>query len=1593
MLKSPSNRMWQTVPVEVEPTPEGQLRQHMNMVENGTRYDYINFTGGAALLHRTIRSTLAHLHVALGHVTNEKLQRMLHLNGAQPEIIEAVKHLKCQICSQVAAPMATPKAAFQRPMAFNERIVADTFYVWDAKNEKFAVTHVLDAFSLYQIAMAMKDPSADNTTQLLRDRWIGVFGPPNILMTDQGTEFRGVLEPLLKTFAVFHEMVPPTAHWRMSLAERHGAVLKVLLMKVIKETVVTGLEDLQSAVASVTASRNQQVRVAGYSPIQLVFGRDSTMPGNLMDALAGQMKFQLSRPTSVEESFMRSAQLRKAAADAFQWMEANEALKRAAGSRSRLPKLELLAEGAQVMFWEPPANRRGLSRRLQDNISWIGPGLVVALERKDGAIKRVWVRYQNKLKGMPLEFIRLAVVEEQEASSIAKEALEDMEKQLAEGRVNAEEVEKSSSSSSSTSSDEEQDQRRPQKSSAQASTSKSHTVKGQAEHTGDPQFPPAEFSDEEQEGVAPVSEHQVRSASSVLDDVPISIYRKQVPSQQEQSSRPQKKVRLSGLRGDPALKSFSERRAVFDGAMDKTQKHLQRMREKLQPRSVQVSMPTPSGSSAEQVKISTWDDEPPFVDVHRFYNPEYSDSDENMAEALAVSIDTNVLATLPVRDHDDLQIPPFDMPSDFENDGGVEEVERSVLHRDTRLLNPRPGFLATHSMPATPQTRMRLPPTMAPMLREVPSRMRRPLKREEFEPILRSQRAEPPPSKDYWILSVEEGELCRVHVEPRLHMFDILAFYADNEEGAHQDFPKLISKDWLTGVRATQVYYLHNPLRWGQARTMAATSNNMLDPFYQRAPALMMNDFILDNVTWVGQGLRPQWNTQQHLGGIWQGLTRYQIRDPTEYKTPFDNWMKGRHHAEQMWRDGQKAVHAFVAIRETAGWPNSEMMAQQVGPLDMPEVQEEIQRLSDAAADINVVQKELQEVFFNFVHFSDLPCPSQKSQYAGIKELVDDPEDLPDAQQPETGKVRLELKWSDLSPAWQRAFEQPILDALEVYFKHDALTHVMEDEVVDRTEVLPSRFVLVNKSDPRNIHPDDKALEGASLKARLVIAGHRDVRAGEYETESPTASLLAHNLLCFCAAQWSWKVFFSDISAAFLQGDYLPAERRVFVQTPKNYPLFVRRFLQSKIPAGARTDLFRMKKAGFGLAESPRLWYHRFKRGAESIGGREMKLCPGVFSFFGPDSQLRALLAVHVDDVRLIAHPDQQQAMHEKLNALFSFGEWKHPDDWTKFCGRYEKQLENGTVLMQMDSYAERLLDPPLRSSTQQRYPLQPNEKKWIGTITGQLNWMARQCRADLSFGVSRIQQLAGVNDPSALTELKILVDRARQPVTIKFEHLGCDMSEMIVVAVSDASFAGMPRGRSQGGLAVAFANPKILEGQSKLCIVIHHSGLLKRVVRSSLAAEISQAANALEEADFTRALLAEVLKPDFSLANWLAVAAMWKLVLVLDSRTGYDLLNGTALGEDKRLAIDIAALKQSLAEDAGGRLIRWVPGEELIADDLTKLCGNQKLMNALMTATWALRDTEVARKLRADAAARKRTYRQRVSANRAFMEQMRIQR
>ena len=99
---------------------------------------------------------------------------------------------------------------------------------------------------------------------------------------------------------------------------------------------------------SSTVARNMQSRIGGFSQIQLVFGRDTSCPDNLMEALAGQLKYTMTKPDTVDEAMRRAQDIWKAAQPAFQWMESSEALRRAAGSKARIPRLQMLAEGMHV---------------------------------------------------------------------------------------------------------------------------------------------------------------------------------------------------------------------------------------------------------------------------------------------------------------------------------------------------------------------------------------------------------------------------------------------------------------------------------------------------------------------------------------------------------------------------------------------------------------------------------------------------------------------------------------------------------------------------------------------------------------------------------------------------------------------------------------------------------------------------------------------------------------------------------------------------------------------------------------------------------------------------------------------------------------------------------------------------------------------------------------------------------------------------------------------------------------------------------------------------------------------------------------------
>ena len=62
---------------------------------------------------------------------------------------------------------------------FGDKVLADSFYVWDLNNQRFNVTHMIDSLTEYHIGVVSMQANAETTAELLQARWCAVFGPLN----------------------------------------------------------------------------------------------------------------------------------------------------------------------------------------------------------------------------------------------------------------------------------------------------------------------------------------------------------------------------------------------------------------------------------------------------------------------------------------------------------------------------------------------------------------------------------------------------------------------------------------------------------------------------------------------------------------------------------------------------------------------------------------------------------------------------------------------------------------------------------------------------------------------------------------------------------------------------------------------------------------------------------------------------------------------------------------------------------------------------------------------------------------------------------------------------------------------------------------------------------------------------------------------------------------------------------------------------------------------------------------------------------------------------------------------------------------------
>ena len=246
-------------------------------------------------------------------------------------------------------------------------------------------------------------------------------------------------------------------------------------------------------------------------------------------------------------------------------------------------------------------------------------------------------------------------------------------------------------------------------------------------------------------------------------------------------------------------------------------------------------------------------------------------------------------------------------------------------------------------------------------------------------------------------------------------------------------------------------------------------------------------------------------------------------------------------------------------------------------------------------------------------------------------------------------------------------------------------------------------------------------------------------------------------------------------------------------------------------------------------------------------------------------------------------------------------------------------------------------------------------EKELFNSCAGELGWLSRQLRCDLAFENGCIQRAKADPCVADLVRLKSYIGMARRGADFRLRYWSdVDVRNGVIIHLADSGHAnGTPekdsvlRYRSIGGYFVLLADPQVLEGKEGRCnIISYHSSLTKRVCRSTLAAEASHLAEAVEAGDWIAVLLEEALTGDLDLRNWSEVVERRQRVYVTDARSVYDYLakDASSTSTDKRMAIEGALLRETVKRP--GASVRWIDGMQNIADVLTKANVDKSLLH-----------------------------------------------
>lgn len=447
-----------------------------------------------------------------------------------------------------------------------------------------------------------------------------------------------------------------------------------------------------------------------------------------------------------------------------------------------------------------------------------------------------------------------------------------------------------------------------------------------------------------------------------------------------------------------------------------------------------------------------------------------------------------------------------------------------------------------------------------------------------------------------------------------------------------------------------------------------------------------------------------------------------------------------------------------------------------------------------------------------------------------------------------------------------------------------------------KSRIIKGRWVCVWKKTP-----DEPDL----AKARFVAKGFQDPEAKEIAKEAPTVSKFSFRLCLCIAANKGWTPLTIDIKCAFLHAD-MP--RTVILQPPA----------EARVP---KDTVWLLKKAVYGLVDSPRWWYVTLVKLLKELGLVQIGLDPGLFMAV-VNGKMVCLVCVHVDDLLCVGEKNFLDKVIQQLGVKVRIGTVKI-GNFIYLGVKVTTEADEGDgLIIKVDQaiFAEALEVPHFDMTQDIHSALNQEQITHLRNIIGSVMWLSTQSRPDLAFNVSMLAgHLSSPVFQNLLQGMKLIKRAKKETPPLSFLNIPLPWK---LVLYTDASWANMPNHGSQGGFLLVLTSEK---EYNKGCLIHWGSNRIKRVCRSTFSAEVLSLMAGIDHAILISKILSQLVQIEVPLDVKTDCNSIVDHLYSLNPKV-----------TEKRLLIDILIIRQAIqAKEI--RNVSWICTKSQLADSLTK--------------------------------------------------------